>query len=444
MRRTMMAMTLALVLATPGSARAPSIPAADAPQLAARGPSAVGLTQTTVTVPGTQRTLAIMVWYPAAANAGSPATYRRHLVPADGPPLDITTEGIAVADARAAPGRVPLVVLSHGFGGWAGGMTYLAENLASKGYVVAAIDHADGQGGSGGADGRRRVAGSIINRARDQQAVVGALSVRAADAKDPIGAHIDAANIAVIGYSMGGFGVLATAGAPYDPAGGAVAPLGGRLDDQTSRTPVAGLKAIVAIAPWGGQPPYRAWTAAGLTGITVPSLFIAGNRDDVSIYDDGIRWLYAHATASNRWLLTYREARHNVGGNPPPPETLARPDLAESFGEPVWRSERITAINQHFITAFLDRFLKRDAAHGAFLDVPTVDSDAATWPPQSAEPGYATAAQPSYWSGFQRRWLLGLSLRHDRPVASASGVTQAIDPNHDCPKSLNPDEIIVC
>ena len=210
---------------------------------------------------------------------------------------------------------------------------------------------------------------------------------------------------------MGGFGVLATAGAAYDKAGGAIAPLGGRLDDQTARTAIPGLKAIVAIAPWGGQPPYRAWTAAGLAGIAVPSLWIDGDRDDVSDYANGVHWLYDHTTRSNRWLLTYAHARHNIGGNPPPPETLTRPDLAENFGEPVWRAERINAINQHFVTAFLDRFLKHDAVHGAFLDVPTEDSDAATWP--DAGRGFATAAQATYWPGFQRRWLLGLDLRHD-------------------------------
>ena len=406
-------MAVMLALAAPVAARPPSIPSADAPQLAAVGPYPVGLQPASVTVPGGMRTLTLMIWYPALAQPGAtPTTYRRHLTPADAAPLDITTEGIAVAAAPPAAGRFPLVVISHGFGGWAGGMTYLAENLATKGYVVASIDHADGQGGSGGAEGRLRVAGSIVNRARDQQAVVAQLTARAAG-RDALASHIDAGNIAVIGYSMGGFGVLATGGAPYDKASATVAQLSGRLDDQTTRTPVPGLKAIVAIAPWGGQPQYRAWTPAGLAGITVPSLFIAGDHDDVSVYGDGIKWLYDHATASNRWLLTYREARHNVGGNPPPPETFARADLAENFIEPVWRSDRINAINQHFITAFLDRFLKRDASHGEFLDVPTVDSDDAVWTPQPAAPGFAGAAQAGYWPGFQRRWLLGLELRHN-------------------------------
>lgn len=436
---------LALVAGTQLAARAPSIPVADAPQLAALGPNAVGLERITVSVRGAPRTLAVMIWYPASARPDvTPQTYRRHLVPAGGAPLDITTDGIAVAAAPPLPGRFPLVVMSHGFGGWAGGMTYLAENLASKGYVVAAIDHADGQGGSGGADGRLRVAGSIINRARDQQSVIVELTAFYRFREHWIGDHVDRANIAVIGYSMGGFGVLATAGAVYDKDSTTVRQLGRRLDDQTVRTSVPGLKAIVAIAPWGGQPPYRAWTPAALAGITVPSLWIDGDRDDVSDYANGVHWLYDHATASHRWLLTYREARHNVGGNPPPPETLGRPDLAENFAEPVWRSERIAAINQHFVTAFLDRFLKGDAAHGAFLDVPMVDGDFATWP--EAATGSATAAQATYWPGFQRRWLLGLTLQHDQPLSTAARREdlKVVSVPGACPKSSDPNEIIVC
>lgn len=401
---------VALLVAVPALARAPSLPAVDAPELAQPGPERVGVERLRVTL-ASGRVLAVRLWYPAIPADGAVAeTYRRTLTPDGMPPLDVSTEGIAVAGAPARPGRFPLVVFSHGFGGWAGGMTYLAENLATKGYVVAAIDHDDGQGGSGGPAGRVRVAGSIVNRARDQQAVIAALVARAADPRDAIGRRIDAARIGLVGYSMGGFGALATGGAAYDRASPAVAALGGGLDDQTVRTADPRLKAIVAIAPWGGQPPYRAWSPAGIAGLSVPTLFIAGDHDDVADYPNGIRWLYDHATAANRWLLVYREARHNTGGNPPPPETQARPDMAESFAEPVWRSDRIAAINQHFVTAFLDRFVKGDAAHGAYLDVPVEAANDATW--ADAPRGFAGAAQTTYWRGFQRRWLVGLELHH--------------------------------
>ncbi len=46
------------------------------------------------------------------------------------------------ADARPAPGRYPLVVLSPGFTVSRYTLTALAEDLASRGYVVASVDHA--------------------------------------------------------------------------------------------------------------------------------------------------------------------------------------------------------------------------------------------------------------------------------------------------------------
>jgi hypothetical protein len=41
--------------------------------------------------------------------------------------------------------------------------------------------------------------------------------------------------------------------------------------------------------------------------------------------------------------------------------------MMQSFDEPVWRKDRITAINQHFITAFMDLYLKGDDSRKAYL-----------------------------------------------------------------------------
>ena len=144
------------------------------------------------------------------------------------------------------------------------------------------------------------------------------------------------------------------------------------------------LKAIVAIAPWGAQPPYSSWDAAGLSGIHVPALFIAGDHDDVADFERGIKPAFDGAVNSNRCLLVYADARHNTGGNPPPPG-LSRPQDIEFFDEPVWNKERLAAINEHFITAFLDLYLKNDETKRTYLN------DAA--------------------KGFEKRWALGFSLQ---------------------------------
>jgi len=63
----------------------------------------------------------------------------------------------------------------------------------------------------------------------------------------------------------------------------------------------------------------------------------------------------------------------------------------------VWRKDRIGAINQHFITAFLDLYLKGDETRRNYLHVPVEKSNDGIWP-------------DTVWKGFQRRWALGLEM----------------------------------
>jgi len=91
-------------------------------------------------------------------------------------------------------------------------------------------------------------------------------------------------------------------------------------------------------------------------------------------------------------------------------------DLAlENLGQQVRRrKDRITAINAHFITAFLDRYVKGDASRDAYLNVAVSESSAGAWPaagpalPYDAySPGNATI---TVWKGFQRNHATGLEL----------------------------------
>jgi pimeloyl-ACP methyl ester carboxylesterase len=208
---------------------------------------------------------------------------------------------------------------------------------------------------------------------------------------------IDGEKVALVGYSMGGFGALATAGAGYDPSSQSVKSLPrGLLDDQIDgrRTADSRLRALILIAPWGAQPPYRTWSAEGLQRLRLPTLFIAGEEDDISNYRDGIRWLYDRAVNADRRLLLYRSARHNVGGNPSPEGARSAFALREMFDEPVWRTDRLNAINQHFVTAFLDRHLKGNRTRDAILMPPAAGAE---------------------WPGFQKRWGLGFNLEAAPP-----------------------------
>jgi predicted dienelactone hydrolase len=105
--------------------------------------------------PGRPRELMVSVWYPATAPTGrtrapymAPAPARllaeRLLKPLslDAGMVDFAgTPTNAVEGARAAKGRHPIVLYSPGGGMPRTAGTALAEDLASRGYVVVAIDH---------------------------------------------------------------------------------------------------------------------------------------------------------------------------------------------------------------------------------------------------------------------------------------------------------------
>jgi hypothetical protein len=141
------------------------------------------------------------------------------------------------------------------------------------------------------------------------------------------------------------------------------------------------------------------------------SLFIVGDHDDVAGYELGPKRAMELAVNSDRCLLVYENARHNTGGNPPPPNLTLDYKGLQSFDEPVWRKDRITAINQHFITAFLDIYLKGDQSKRPFLHVPLTHSNDGKWPvaPNTSDDG-AFSKGDDFWTGFQRRWALGLEM----------------------------------
>jgi predicted dienelactone hydrolase len=103
--------------------------------------------------PGRVRELMVSMFYPAVALPGRPAPYlsvaEARLLITDREatgvitPDDLSaTRTAAVLSAPARRGRYPLVVLSPGFTLHRHTLTHLAEELASRGYVVATVDHA--------------------------------------------------------------------------------------------------------------------------------------------------------------------------------------------------------------------------------------------------------------------------------------------------------------
>lgn len=414
----------------------PAVPPPDAPELAALGPYAIGTQNITVEAPDSvilaatglsrsTRTIQARVWYPANVAAGALRTSFVHKLPKpDGTGAEFRITSLAVDRAPPLLGhRYPLVVLSHGYNGWDTFMTWLSENLATKGYVVVAIDHAD-QRAINPAELPVSFGNVLVNRARDVRLVIDDLSRRAADLRDPLGEVIDSAQIGLVGYSMGGFGVLGAAGLDYELASPVLDRLPPPARKQLLESQAAGkklssrIKAVVAIAPFGGSPDVRVWSESALAAFAKPVLMIDGDQDDIVDANHGVSWIFEHMAANERHFLLFQNARHNVGGNPPPAEADSDFSTREYFAEPVWRTERINAINQHFITAFLDLYLKGDAAKRAYLDVVPPRSNDGQWPIgpfQNIGGKFASQDQSSYWRGFQRRWALGLEMRIGHP-----------------------------
>ena len=136
----------------------------DAPELTARGTYKIGvrtldfvhkgqadvLNSKNGVDPIYDRPLKVEVWYPAQVANGvkESVTYEEVMGTAHDtlrPLTPFTFKGRASRDAAplATDGAFPLLIVAHGYVGSRYLMTYLTENLASKGYVVVAIDHTD-------------------------------------------------------------------------------------------------------------------------------------------------------------------------------------------------------------------------------------------------------------------------------------------------------------
>jgi predicted dienelactone hydrolase len=387
----------------------------DAPALAPRGDFHVGVQTLQVTNPDQvdvlsrmngdaearyDRPLTLEIWYPAViADGESESVTYEDVIPASNsePPLPYTRAGRALRDAQpdASAAPYPLLVVAHGYPGSRVQLAYLSENLASKGYVVVAIDHTESTFADAGA-----FQSTLMNRPLDIRFVIDQIEELSAASESFLNGLVDAANTGLIGYSMGGYGSLNVVGAGYNAVLGAfvgeyAAPLLAGNADYAADPRV---KAVFALAPFGadltvaGAPGQGFWDDEGLAGIQVPVFFVSGSLDDVAGYENGVRHIYEKAVNSDRYLLTFENARHNVGSAPPPSVATSYENWVR-FGDSVWDNRRMNNIIQHFATAFFDIQLKGDTEQQHFLD------DTGT----------------GEWDGFQPRSSVGLRLEHSSP-----------------------------
>jgi len=389
------------------SSFSPGMELPDAPVLAKRGSHAVGVKTKTYVNPNqldilatkgdqevrADRPLTVEIWYPAEGKAGDEKIEYAEVLGQNNDPRrpvkPFSLPGLAFRDAKPKQneGKFPLVIVSHGYTGSRYIMSYLAEHLASQGFVVVAIDHKESTFSDAAG-----FPSTLLNRAQDVLFVLQAASQDAWMA-----GWLDANQTALVGYSMGGYGVLNAAGAGYAP--GFVKLFGGLTggnqalakrswaDSAFAQTIDPRIKAVVAFAPWGME--RGAWDTESLGKVKVPVLLVAGDKDDISGWDKGVKAVYEGLPSAS--MLVYENARHNVAPNAPQPITMNLDlpfDEYYRYAEPAWDQRRMNNINQHFLTAFLGVHLQKKPLTD-YLNLPQK--------PETKE-----------WPGFKPRTCVGL------------------------------------
>jgi dienelactone hydrolase len=242
-------------------------------------------------------------------------------------------------DADVRVGRYPLVLYSHASGGHRRQSSFLCTHLASNGYVVAAADHIRNTA----MDIVERRAAGIVFTPEQLDAYVGRiiadrvpdlrflLDTLLAGTAGEVSDQIDRQRIGLVGWSFGGWAVLA---AP-------------EVDDRVG--------ALAALAPAGSSDPLPGIIPATLTFAwtrQVPTLFLAAERDRF-IRLSGVEELFARTPSSKR-MFVLREADHGHFADQIDEEGLCAREQAHLF-------------TRALVQAHMDAVLKRDRAAQRFM-----------------------------------------------------------------------------
>jgi predicted dienelactone hydrolase len=435
MRRVMV--VLVLVLASAGlfaQQNRIDVVTPSAPELAAHGPLNIGVRTIQVTdrsrpdilntkdggpLARYDRTLTLEVWYPAALAAGQQVGGEYRAITRD-PAITVTILGKAVRDAAplAAPGAYPLVIISHGYPGNRYLMSHIGENLASKGFVAVSIDHKDST-----YDDQKAFGSTLYNRPFDQLFVLNEIDRQGkAGSGSFLAGLVDASRTGIVGYSMGGYGVVNVIGGGYSDSAvaGGPAPPNKLLAERAASNPAyqkaadARIKAAIAIGPWGMQAGY--WDAEGLKGIRTPLLIVAGSADETSGYERGPRAIFQGAVNADRYLLTFINAGHNAAAPMPAPAETYRASGTGTpgfthYADPVWDTARMNNILHHFATAYFGLYLKGENDKQAYFDVVPNGKDGVFAMDRDGKP----LPTHTYWKGFRRGTAVGLVLERSKP-----------------------------
>ena len=236
---------------------------------------------------GTAPAIEAAVWYPTDAPV---------------PEAPNTPFGQALAHGAPVAGHdLPVVVISHGDGGWSGGHAGLARDLARAGIIAVAPNHPGNSDGDETAPPERW----ITERPRHLARVVAHMTTDWERAS-----HVDADRIGAFGFSAGGHSVLAAGGArvslsriaahcteaPEEFAcrtGMAEAVISGAGEFPA---PIPGLRAVVAAAPGFGF----SFDPGQVAVLDAALQLWGGTEDDRVSYSGNVAPLAAALTAPSK------------------------------------------------------------------------------------------------------------------------------------------------
>lgn len=332
--------------------------------------------------------LDLSIWYPAVEGEEEGATYSYQVkLPAVGAVSLATDAGYAVPEAAydLAAGPYPLVILSPGFAMSASSYGWLAEHLASHGFVVLAPEHDEQMNPETG------LWQGVVKRPQEIQDVFAYVAAQVQPGGTLAGL-VDAETVAVMGHSYGGYTALAAAGARIDSAGLALHckeaaetnhPSAWLCDMLLPHLPemaeLAGLdtlpedlwpawsdERVDAVVALAGDALF--FGEAGLAEIDAPVLAIGGTADNDSPYEWSTQPTYDFVSSARKARIALDEAEHMIFTNPCASiRWYAKPLAGEFCADTVWDRQQAHDLISHFTTAFLLAELKQDANAAAAL-----------------------------------------------------------------------------
>jgi predicted dienelactone hydrolase len=353
---------------------------------AGRGPFAVGVRRLTMD----PAPLPLTVWYPALEDeAEEPSityAYAFNMLAADSALALATYQGHGDPGASANPveGPYPLVVLSPGFAIRSSSYGWLAEHLASYGFVVASPQHHETL--DPGVLWR-----SAIERPQDVLRLLAYVD-QEAQSDSWLAGLIDTDTVAVVGHSYGGYTALAAAGAQWDTTA-----LHAACDTaRQTKDPLVFLcdalqPRLEEMADLAGvdQPSGDLWPAwadprvdaavsmagdaamfgqTGLAQITVPVMAIGGTADTDSPFQWTTQPTFEYAGSPRKIEIALEGAQHFIfAGRCEQPRRVLDLITTGFCSDLGWDRYVAHDLIRHYVTAFLLAELNQDTRAAAEL-----------------------------------------------------------------------------